>query len=104
MIRRPPRSTLFPYTTLFRSRQYQIHVANGAQLVRVVRGPVVDDRNRRTWLRVLVFIRPRFEMSGEPGVGYDVDMIDVGYRLQVIQDVFNHRPSRHVEQRLELAV
>src|SRR5438093_8871025 len=23
MIRRPPRSTLFPYTTLFRSRQFQ---------------------------------------------------------------------------------
>src|SRR3989475_6945428 len=27
MIRRPPRSTLFPYTTLFRSRVAQIHVA-----------------------------------------------------------------------------
>src|SRR2546430_13499195 len=25
MIRRPPRSTLFPYTTLFRSRRGQIH-------------------------------------------------------------------------------
>src|SRR2546427_4579978 len=25
MIRRPPRSTLFPYTTLFRSRQLQGH-------------------------------------------------------------------------------
>src|SRR5258708_19450609 len=25
MIRRPPRSTLFPYTTLFRSRQNQTH-------------------------------------------------------------------------------
>src|SRR2546425_8969940 len=24
MIRRPPRSTLFPYTTLFRSRQHQL--------------------------------------------------------------------------------
>src|SRR4051794_41544995 len=24
MIRRPPRSTLFPYTTLFRSRRYQL--------------------------------------------------------------------------------
>src|SRR5256885_15660760 len=24
MIRRPPRSTLFPYTTLFRSRSYQV--------------------------------------------------------------------------------
>src|SRR2546422_1440655 len=27
MIRRPPRSTLFPYTTLFRSRERQTHVA-----------------------------------------------------------------------------
>src|SRR2546422_8585051 len=26
MIRRPPRSTLFPYTTLFRSRRPQCHV------------------------------------------------------------------------------
>src|SRR3712207_7476277 len=25
MIRRPPRSTLFPYTTLFRSRPYFVH-------------------------------------------------------------------------------
>src|SRR3712207_7162510 len=25
MIRRPPRSTLFPYTTLFRSRKYKEH-------------------------------------------------------------------------------
>src|SRR3712207_6951733 len=27
MIRRPPRSTLFPYTTLFRSRAHQLPVA-----------------------------------------------------------------------------
>src|SRR5476649_77129 len=27
MIRRPPRSTLFPYTTLFRSRRYRSSVA-----------------------------------------------------------------------------
>src|SRR3712207_8593655 len=27
MIRRPPRSTLFPYTTLFRSRQHEMRVA-----------------------------------------------------------------------------
>src|SRR3712207_8630541 len=25
MIRRPPRSTLFPYTTLFRSASYEVH-------------------------------------------------------------------------------
>src|SRR3989449_5757125 len=29
MIRRPPRSTLFPYTTLFRSRQTRRHIELG---------------------------------------------------------------------------
>src|SRR2546430_12574072 len=33
MIRRPPRSTLFPYTTLFRSNQHpDVHVAEARQL------------------------------------------------------------------------
>src|SRR5688572_31349560 len=31
MIRRPPRSTLFPYTTLFRSDQCDDHAARAAQ-------------------------------------------------------------------------
>src|SRR3712207_8101538 len=30
MIRRPPRSTLFPYTTLFRSELGEVHAASGA--------------------------------------------------------------------------
>src|SRR2546422_4546311 len=39
MIRRPPRSTLFPYTTLFRSLEQQVHVARdrGEDVVEVVR-------------------------------------------------------------------
>src|SRR5256885_10802678 len=32
MIRRPPRSTLFPYTTLFRSELEKAHVASGTAL------------------------------------------------------------------------
>src|SRR5690349_24201535 len=45
MIRRPPRSTLFPYTTLFRSRQRWVVGAdrNGAQLVHGRRAGEVDD-------------------------------------------------------------
>src|SRR3984893_10786985 len=31
MIRRPPRSTLFPYTTLFRSRLHQLRCLTGRQ-------------------------------------------------------------------------
>src|SRR5687768_17878583 len=34
MIRRPPRSTLFPYTTLFRSQRHQLRRADGRHLVR----------------------------------------------------------------------
>src|SRR5258705_9693967 len=32
MIRRPPRSTLFPYTTLFRSQHFREHLHVGAQV------------------------------------------------------------------------
>src|SRR3712207_8594420 len=39
MIRRPPRSTLFPYTTLFRSRQDEEEV--GLDLARDQRGELV---------------------------------------------------------------
>src|SRR3712207_8782202 len=39
MIRRPPRSTLFPYTTLFRS-------ARGRGLAGIPHGPLDDDRGR----------------------------------------------------------
>src|SRR3989449_4161903 len=46
MIRRPPRSTLFPYTTLFRSRE---HVAARDELDVLDRGDVVGvgDRHRQ---------------------------------------------------------
>src|SRR2546422_6371346 len=37
MIRRPPRSTLFPYTTLFRSRFLAAHEGDGVELLRCPR-------------------------------------------------------------------
>src|SRR5256712_5942552 len=40
MIRRPPRSTLFPYTTLFRSKTHLLH-AVGYQSARLFPGMVV---------------------------------------------------------------
>src|SRR5437762_9356194 len=49
MIRRPPRSTLFPYTTLFRSQRLDLRVAVhqlGGQAVAVLR----DDAKRRCLL------------------------------------------------------
>src|SRR5438270_9557392 len=45
MIRRPPRSTLFPYTTLFRSRRAQ------SQSIRRRRGPGQTECHRKDWIR-----------------------------------------------------
>src|SRR2546429_6403606 len=47
MIRRPPRSTLFPYTTLFRSRRHRALVVLGINHVRKSR-----DRNEDATSRV----------------------------------------------------
>src|SRR2546427_5041061 len=46
MIRRPPRSTLFPYTTLFRSRAPGNARLHGGQRGRAVRGMVCQCRAR----------------------------------------------------------
>src|SRR3712207_7207391 len=56
MIRRPPRSTLFPYTTLFRSGRpgrrgrgdAAVARAGGRRDRRRVRGPAAPDRGRRS--------------------------------------------------------
>src|SRR5260370_28416159 len=42
MIRRPPRSTLFPYTTLFRSQTKLRIEAGGDVITYLSRGPMVD--------------------------------------------------------------
>src|SRR2546422_2972591 len=49
MIRRPPRSTLFPYTTLFRSRAISrvlTLIDRDAFVLQVLREPFDDDPNR----------------------------------------------------------
>src|SRR5258708_13868058 len=54
MIRRPPRSTLFPYTTLFRSEQDRLHAP---RLRRKSQHPV-----RR--------LRPRLDLGGAQGADF----------------------------------
>src|SRR2546430_5788450 len=46
MIRRPPRSTLFPYTTLFRSLVAHEHDEVPGRLDIVIQAPVVEDLER----------------------------------------------------------
>src|SRR5438445_7960643 len=54
MIRRPPRSTLFPYTTLFRSDSVD-EVPNGERVIYSAHGvsPEVRDASQQRGLRVI---------------------------------------------------
>src|SRR5260370_16294847 len=49
MIRRPPRSTLFPYTTLFRSENPDLQIAQAHDRLRLG-----ADGDRARWLQVVV--------------------------------------------------
>src|SRR3712207_6886359 len=54
MIRRPPRSTLFPYTTLFRSLEHVITMTDGD-------GVTVDELRERGRGRELAELEQRYE-------------------------------------------
>src|SRR5256886_10606217 len=55
MIRRPPRSTLFPYTTLFRSEIYAPHreLAVLQRVCRLNKGPITNDAIRAIYREIM---------------------------------------------------
>src|SRR2546426_8614738 len=63
MIRRPPRSTLFPYTTLFRSGSTQLIESVRAR--NVTRLSSVPGIGRKTAERILVDLADRLESRSE---------------------------------------
>src|SRR2546427_12320687 len=73
MIRRPPRSTLFPYTTLFRSHE-PLEPHRGRFRRRVLRGGRELDQDPAARLRV-----QERDLTGEPGPGRRVDQLDVRF-------------------------
>src|SRR3712207_7926023 len=77
MIRRPPRSTLFPYTTLFRSRR---------------------DHEERLWHRV------RHAVHGDPVLLHHLEQRRLGLRRRPVDlvgddDVREHRTGMELEDR-----
>src|SRR3712207_8994913 len=66
MIRRPPRSTLFPYTTLFRSDELEERAADGVEVERP--GRVGAERPRRRG------VAQRYAGAGDPSLAGDQDV------------------------------
>src|SRR3712207_7015744 len=67
MIRRPPRSTLFPYTTLFRSERIKEQVAAEHDEVRDLGGLYVVGTERHESRRIDNQLRGRSGRQGDPG-------------------------------------
>src|SRR5256885_14181287 len=100
MIRRPPRSTLFPYTTLFRSRRERFEFALGARLEPArfgARGGLGEARHER-------------DRGGDGMVALPAHLVQVGdlpvgeplgVRLSAVQEPRN---ARRREQRVVLGL
>src|SRR2546423_10065550 len=70
MIRRPPRSTLFPYTTLFRSRHLEMMGAAGVQKIAIVVGHLADQveaevKRVNYCVSIELIYNPQYELRSE---------------------------------------
>src|SRR2546429_8626329 len=79
MIRRPPRSTLFPYTTLFRSRDCLPHRAGAAANVRNGKGCGGSVQQLSAGCPLMT-ARLRYFRCGDRGVGVQSPQIRAGFR------------------------
>src|SRR2546422_7922505 len=84
MIRRPPRSTLFPYTTLFRSLLEHVHARLPGALLDQVHRLVEHPLGQR-------LLAPFHQVIEE-----------LGHRLAVVARIGRHRPARSEEHTSEL--
>src|SRR5690348_17820187 len=87
MLRRPPRSTLFPYTTLFRSRR-----VTDAETVDIVRMALVGKVNREIVASVNQLGSYAVGLSGEDAGLIRVDQRDP--KLGFVGDVRDRKSTR----------
>src|SRR2546425_1580389 len=108
MIRRPPRSTLFPYTTLFRSREQQGQGARLGAAQQVVSGDdkKIESNHRRNGIAGQAEDRDAAANAEHGGAaGANGDRVEEKLRAEIAQDrfyevVFTHRDAPGKNQRV----
>src|SRR5690348_7022760 len=100
MIRRPPRSTLFPYTTLFRSPvevllQLLVQLLAGGFVLRVggVAERLADVVHPAQVVRVVLLEEPEEEVGDAPGRGGVLSVTG-------LERAVDHREERAIDQRV----
>ena len=77
-------------------------VADGAELVGVVGGAVVDDGEIEFGFGGAIMLRPFLEMAGELGVGHDINAVNAADGREVVEHVLDHRLAGDGQQRFGL--
>src|ERR1041384_8785064 len=85
MIRRPPRSTLFPYTTLFRSIQQDTVSLHARSILQILRGDLEDIAKENESLRAAASLL----------LGWDADCA-IGSGAAALFPCFSHCPPRNL--------
>src|SRR2546422_2906577 len=91
MIRRPPRSTLFPYTTLFRSR------VGGGTRRRTVSNGMGDVRHRRRASSSLVRLATRRSMYSARSARSEEHTSELQSRLHLVCRLLLEKKKRHID-------
>src|SRR3712207_9500780 len=91
MIRRPPRSTLFPYTTLFRSN-YPDQIEGLWLLTQLARWGIVPFP--KNWVNILDRVR-RIDLFG--AAARELDIVDIGRDRGPIR-MFDGRSEEHTSE------
>src|SRR3712207_7693507 len=99
MIRRPPRSTLFPYTTLFRS-----HIIMGVRQVEVATEKVAADKEVSMLLQHMILSHhyeaeygsPKKPMIPEAELLHHLDIMDA--RMYDMQKAISERSEEHTSE------
>src|SRR2546429_2562790 len=89
MIRRPPRSTLFPYTTLFRSRSNQRHVRTERN------GPAARESPACTRITRLNELVEHEEFSGREGHRSEEHTSELQSRLHLVCRLLLEKKKKH---------
>src|SRR3712207_9506929 len=113
MIRRPPRSTLFPYTTLFRSNADLVIVEIGGtvgdieslpflEAIRQLRNEVGRDRCAFVHVSLMPFIGPSGELKTKPTQHSARELRAIGLQPDAIVSRSNRVIGRHLKEKISL--
>src|SRR5689334_24540409 len=95
MIRRPPRSTLFPYTTLFRSVVDQGHLAEGRGVLGVQRGEQLGEAFHEGGRRVRIPLQRLLQARSEEHTSELQSQFHLVCRLLLEKKKEKNRPIVH---------